>query len=141
MVYFPLIPKHIICQLCNIKILHAKCRFMDVHAKAIPVGSSSLGMMGGILFYLYNKLIFSVNIDDFLKNSEISHQQVANLDSKFLEASVVSVCMLPENSQIQILNSSGSLAVLNLTDGHVLYITTGLGTVSATQGTRTEYRL
>ena len=114
---------------------------MDVYAEAMPEGSSSLGMMGGILFYLYNELIFSVNMDDFLKNVETSHQQVVNLDSKFLEASVASVCMLPENSQIQILNSSGSLAVVNLTDGHVLYITTGLGTASTTQGTRSEYRL
>ena len=114
---------------------------MDVYANAMPEGSRSLGMMGDTLFYLYHDSIFSVNIDEFLSNPETPHKQVSQLNAEFVESNIISVCMLPENLQIQILNSSGSLAVLNAADGHVLYVTTGSGTVSVTDGTTTKYRL
>jgi hypothetical protein len=114
---------------------------MDVFANAMPEGSQPLGMIGDALFYLYEKSIISVNIEEFLSNPETPHKEVTQLDTEFVDSKIISVCMLPENLQIQILNSSGSLAVVNATDGHVMYITTGSGTVSVTEGTRTEYRL
>ena len=114
---------------------------MDVQADSMPEGSHALGMIGDSLFYLYEETIFAVNIEDFLSNPDTPHNQVGQLNSEFLDSEIISVCMLPEHLQIQIINKNGSLAIVNATDGHVLYITTGSGIARVTKGTRTEYRL
>jgi hypothetical protein len=114
---------------------------MDVRADLLPPGSHALGVSGNVVFYIHTGSIYYVDIDEFVSDPETVHIQLTELSDDFLASGIASSAISENQSQIQISNSEGWLAVVNFSDGNCLYIRSGTGVAGVTDGTRTEYRL